>query len=210
MVELDLARLVRGTRRLASRHGVAVVDTGAGLGQSVVALASAADAVVVVATPEPTSITDAYAMIKCLHRGGTLGVISILVNRAANEQEAHAVCGKIASVADRFLGFRPLFAGWVPEDPAVLRAVRARRPFLLSEPASPSSKALMRLAETVAATCGNRQSAERAESRSLFGTLSAWLGRSEGESEAQACARGSRGLFEFAAGITKSGRAANR
>lgn len=212
MGELDLARLVRGARRLARGNGAVVVDTGAGLGASVVSLASAADAAVVIATPEPTSITDAYAMIKCLHRGGATGVISLLINRSENEREAHAVCDKISSVTERFLGFRPLFAGWVPEDPAVGRAVRSRRPFVLTEPASRAAASLSRLAESIAATLpANR--AEKSESRTMFGRFAAWVGRNayaENDENAQFSARGSRGFLNITSGISKPGLTPSR
>lgn len=211
--EHDLARLVRASRRLACGHGAVLVDTGAGLGPSVVALASAADVALVVATPEPTSIADAYAMVKCLHRGGGIGVISLWINRATSEREAHAVCERISSVAERFLGFRPLFAGWVPEDAAVGRAVRSRVPFVIAESKSAASRSVFEMAERVESSflCADR--AEMRASRSLFGALRSWW---EGDTHAgqpasaQVSTRGSRGFSSSDARITEFGRYASR
>lgn len=148
--EFERHRLLRDLEALRSLYNVIVLDCGAGISRSVIAFGLAADMVVVVATPEPTALTDAYAMIKMLSRQNTDRTIGLVVNQAVGRAEALAVFERIAGVAARFLRFPLTDLGYVLQDEAVSVAVRRRRPVLLSQPGSTASVCLRAVADRLA------------------------------------------------------------
>src|SRR5271170_4362568 len=99
----------------------------------------AADHVLVVTTPEPTAITDAYAVIKVISRDAPDRPLSLLVNQVRQQGEGRLVYERIAKVAKQFLSVHVLDAGFVPSDAEVPAAVRRRTPFLISNPRCPAS-----------------------------------------------------------------------
>jgi len=136
LTEADRTRIVNELGLLDESADALIIDTGAGIGRNVLSFTSSADHVVVVTTPEPTAITDAYAVMKVLVRCGTSGRISIMVNMARNRDEALQVHERIASVARQFLKADVAFSGYVLADVAVQQAVRKRAPFVLQYPNS--------------------------------------------------------------------------
>ena len=150
----ERARLVAGLAELEGDADVVVVDTGAGVSRGVTAFVEAADLAIVVVTPEPTSVTDAYGLIKCVVGAAMSGAVTpprlvLLVNQAASEDEARSVHARIASVAARFLSYTIPLLGWVALDPRVPAAVRRRRPLLLESPRCPASRDLRVVARTM-------------------------------------------------------------
>jgi flagellar biosynthesis protein FlhG len=146
--------------RLEQDADAIVVDCGAGIGQIVRGFLAASDAAVVVTTPEPTAITDAYSLIKCIaatggtrdgndrqrpDRAGPPAEVSLLVNQVNNAEEAHAVHRRMASVAQRFLNVDVPLAGHVRFDREVQLAVRSRTPFPVHAPKSPASRDICRV-----------------------------------------------------------------
>ncbi|MEZ6318023.1 MAG: AAA family ATPase [Phycisphaerales bacterium] len=130
-----------------------LIDTSAGMGDSVRRFMRAADLGLVVVTPEPTSIADAYALIKVLvslkPAGGAPGkapTLGLIINQVVNEKEAHAVHARIGGVCDRFLEYRLPLIGWVRRDKRVANAVRRRTPVMIESPRSAAAKDLDRLA----------------------------------------------------------------
>ncbi len=149
-------RLIVGIADLAETTDLAIVDCGAGVGTGVLEFVNAADFALVVTTPEPTSIADAYALIKLLvtrPRDGAGGPVSfaLVVNNTKDAREAARVHERIDAVTRRFLDTPVPFAGWVPSDKAVPDAVRSRRPFVLKHPKSPASRGVIRLADGISA-----------------------------------------------------------
>jgi len=129
---------------------VLLLDVGAGISSNVLWFASAAAETLVLLTPEPTALTDAYALVKLLATRHGRTDFQVLVNMAASAVDADAAYRRLARVAERFLGVRVEYAGWVPFDDAVPRAVRCQQPVLLSAPGTPASLAIGRLATRVA------------------------------------------------------------
>ncbi len=125
-----------------------LLDTAAGIGGNVRFLAGCAQEILVVATPDPTSITDAYALMKVMasHHGERR--FRLVVNLAKDEAEAMEVYRRLSLAADRFLGVSVDFAGHVPPDRAVSRAVR-NQIGISDAPASAAANAFDRLAKTV-------------------------------------------------------------
>ena len=142
------ARLAAELAGLEAGADVVIVDAGSGLGPGIATLAAAADEVVVVTTPEPTSVADAHAALGRFRR--LPGVrLRALVNQAASAAEAADVLDRLAANSRQFLGAVVAPLGHVRADPNVPAAVRARRPFLLAHPGSPASKGVRRLARTL-------------------------------------------------------------
>lgn len=128
-----------------------LIDTGAGINNSVVSFIEAADEVVLVVTPEPTSITDAYALIKNIKRDKKS--VKLVLNRIESTKEGHEVFEKINSATKKFLNFEVEKLGFIYEDPSVRRSVKEQKPFILKFPNSLASKGI----ETVAYNLLNNQ-----------------------------------------------------
>jgi flagellar biosynthesis protein FlhG len=154
--DADRGRIVTALAELEERADVIIIDTGAGISPNVLAFTRAADQVLVVTTPEPTAITDAYAVIKVLSRDGLDRRVSLLVNQARSISEARLVHDRIAKVARQFLGITIYDAGHVFHDDQVSQAVRKRVPFLINSPRCHASLCMnqlaVRLEQGVAAT----------------------------------------------------------
>jgi flagellar biosynthesis protein FlhG len=175
-----------GLTELERDADVLLVDTGAGLGREVISFMHEADLAIVVATPEPTSIADAYALIKCALRsgrdeggawklrtnGGEGPRLVLAMNQATNQAEAVAVHARIADVCERFLRHRPPLLGWVSQDQSVGAAVRRRKPLLLDNPKCQASRDLRALSTAVLAIL----EPSRAPARQGSG-ISGWLSK---------------------------------
>lgn len=142
--------LLESMDSLESSIDYLIVDTGAGINDNVVYFNLAAQERMVVLTPEPTSLTDAYAVIKLMHQNHGVQHFKVLVNMAADKKSALEVYKRLYNATDHFLGGVSLaLAGFVPRDPAVRKAVINQRPFCEEAPGSPACKAVMELAATV-------------------------------------------------------------
>jgi flagellar biosynthesis protein FlhG len=142
----DRQRLVDALGELEQQADIILIDTGAGISPNVLSFTRAADHVLVVTTPEPTAITDAYAVVKVISRDGTERRLSLLVNQARSPGEGRVVHERIAKVAKQFLGVSVLDAGYVLADENVQNAVRRRTPFVLGTPNCPAAKCIEKLA----------------------------------------------------------------
>jgi flagellar biosynthesis protein FlhG len=149
-----LANLAAGARRalgrrlegLASLAECTVFDTGAGLSETVLALTLAADAALVVTTPDPTALTDAYAVIKVLTQRRPQLPIRLVVNLAEHAAQAREIHGHLDRIVRRFLGRPVPAAGWIPRDTCVERAVREQRPLMLYYPYARATEAIRTIA----------------------------------------------------------------
>ncbi len=142
----DRQRLVAALDELEEKFDVILIDTGAGISPNVLSFTRAADHVLVVTTPEPTAITDAYAVIKVLSRDGLERRVSLLVNQVRSINEAKLVHDRIAKVARQFLGITVYDAGHVMLDEQVSLSVRKRVPFLINSPRCSASTCVAHLA----------------------------------------------------------------
>lgn len=152
----DLAHLSEGQKinllnefdLLSTRYDVLLIDTGAGISSNVIYFNLAALERLVVVTPEPTSITDAYALIKILFQHYDIKHFILLMNMVKSQKTARAVFDHLSRVIERFLtGISLDFAGYIPLDDHLKRAVSLRSPVVVSEPGAPSSCGFARLAE---------------------------------------------------------------
>jgi flagellar biosynthesis protein FlhG len=134
-------RLLEEMQALESRSDLILIDTGAGIHSTVVSFCLAADHTLVVTTPEPTAITDAYAMIKVLAAKNYAGRISLLVNMAQSLTEGKKVYRQIADVASRFLNVGIYEAGVLCRDENLVQAVRRRELVVQAFPKANISRA---------------------------------------------------------------------
>ncbi|MFK7789426.1 MAG: MinD/ParA family protein [Phycisphaeraceae bacterium] len=139
-------RLMDQFARLERAYDVLLIDTGAGIGPSVLSLLTASDRVLIVTTPDPTAITDAYAVIKTAHRQNKNIDVRLLVNQANDPAEAMQVYTRVANVCQKFLGLDVPYAGCVLSDPLVRMSIRNRRPFALDSKQAQATLALSALA----------------------------------------------------------------
>jgi flagellar biosynthesis protein FlhG len=140
-------KFLQALMELQHESDVILVDTGAGLHRNVLAFAIAAEEVLIVTTPEPTALMDAYGMMKVLHREKKDPVIRVLVNMASGQQEADEAGNKMVVLTKRFLNLDVEYVGFIPRDPAMIRAVKSQKPILLTSTISPASAAIHRLTE---------------------------------------------------------------
>ncbi len=136
---------------------VMLIDNAAGISDTVMYFNMASEERVVILTPEPTSITDAYALIKVLSQGYRVNEFSIIVNWTNSKKEAQNVFRQLTSVADRFLGFLSFnFLGYIPRDLCIPKSVRQQKTALEIFPACRASQEFERIAEEVLKQKGKR------------------------------------------------------
>ena len=146
----DRARLLAQMEAVEREADLVVIDTGAGVSRNVIKIAAAADDCLVVTTPEPTSVTDAYAAVKLISREREHGSIALVVNLASSREEAARAAARIAAVSRQFLRVELETAGFVPADANVARAVRMRRPLVYAFPSSAAALAIASVARRFA------------------------------------------------------------
>ncbi|MFH5183188.1 MinD/ParA family protein [Paenibacillus sp. TAB 01] len=124
-----------------------IFDTGAGLSKETLKFILAAEETIVVTTPEPTSITDAYAIIKMIHAMSADVKFKLVVNRVTDSKEGKQTADKISMVAQKFLQLDIPVLGYVADDSSVSRAVKKQVPFTVEFPNSAASKSIAGLAD---------------------------------------------------------------
>jgi flagellar biosynthesis protein FlhG len=142
-------KLLEALEPLANDYDTLLIDTGAGIGSNVRFFAGAAQEVVVVVGPEPTSLTDAYSIIKVLAKQCGMRRVLVCVNRTTSLEASREVFAQLYKVSERFLSIIVEFVGWVPQDMHVQKAVMAQSPFIETYPMSPASQAINKLGENL-------------------------------------------------------------
>jgi len=150
MTKEQVMYLTQKLVELDSMADVIIVDTGAGIADNVLEFVTASSEVILVATPEPTSITDAYALLKALNRRVGFSrehtSIRMISNRVGSEAEGRSLYEKMSVVVDKFLNIQPEFLGIIPQDDMISKAVMVQKPITMAYPNSPAAKALMNIA----------------------------------------------------------------
>lgn len=149
--DLQLQHLTRHITLCDIWADIVLIDTGAGLNRTVLNFVKAADEVIVVTTPEPTAMTDAYALMKAYSSQNGLAPVRLVVNRVTEENEGRTVVDKLVNVTSRFLGITVQHIGMIQEDRYVSRAIKSQKPLLLAFPESESAKGIERIARRLLA-----------------------------------------------------------
>lgn len=143
------AGLIHAFSEVSHQIDVLVIDTAAGISDSVISFVRASQEVLVVVCDEPSSITDAYALIKLLNKNYGVDRFRVLANMTRSAQEGRNLYNKLTQVTDRFLDVTLQFVGSIPFDEAVRKAVQRQRPVVEMSPRSKASLAYKQLAEKV-------------------------------------------------------------
>ena len=150
LVSLDSAqkmRVMSALDEIEDEFDLVLIDTGAGIGDNVLFFVGGAQEALLVVTPEPTSLTDAYAAVKVLSLEAGVEHFHVLVNPAPTEAVARDIYDKLCNVTRRFLKARLKLLGFVPRDENIHRAVLMQRPVVSAFPQSPASRALNAVAD---------------------------------------------------------------
>ncbi len=145
--EQQQAGLIGAFSELSVPVDTLVVDTAAGLDSSVLRFSSACQDIIVVVCDEPTSITDAYAMIKVLSQDCGVKSFNLLSNMVENESHGRSLFAKMDKVVNRFLDVKLSYLGAIPRDHQMRRAIREQVAVAHTYPFCMSSRAITRLAE---------------------------------------------------------------
>ncbi len=148
--EFERRHLILQLHKLKANTDIVILDCGAGISDNVLGFAVSADCVLVVTTPQPTALTDAYATVKTLDMRGCTAGIRLFVNMANSRTEAQAVFERLAGVAQRFLKYSVASSGYMLHDMAVERAVQERCPFVIRYPGSNASACIAATASDMA------------------------------------------------------------
>ncbi|MEN8908254.1 MAG: MinD/ParA family protein [Clostridiales bacterium] len=145
--KLQLDKFVKNISMLDKLTDIILVDTGAGISDKVLSFVMASDEVVLITTPEPTSMTDAYALIKMISRRDTKKKIEVVVNMAESHEEANEIIRKLNKVSNKFLSLDLDFLGYILKDEIVIKAVKLQKPFSLSYPRSNAAKRIREISK---------------------------------------------------------------
>ncbi len=125
-----------------------IIDTGAGISSSVIDFILASDEVIIISTPDPTSVMDAYVLIKSLSIKNYSGQINVVSNFVRNSAEGFHIFNKLDNAAKEFLKFKINYLGYMLEDKLVNTSVRNQLPFIVSNPNRKISKQIFHMANT--------------------------------------------------------------
>ncbi|MCR4922825.1 MAG: MinD/ParA family protein [Lachnospiraceae bacterium] len=145
--------LVQNLAELDSLADVIIIDTGAGISDAVIEFLVASGEVLLVTTPEPTSITDSYSLLKALNRhpryNREMTLIKVVANKVSGAEEGRVLYNKLSAVVNRYLKMPIQYLGYVPEDSQLVKAVMQQTPISIANPNARSSKAFEVLAGTL-------------------------------------------------------------
>ena len=145
--------LIQNLAELDMLADVIIIDTGAGISDSVIEFLVASGEVLLVTTPEPTSITDSYSLLKALNRhvryNKEMTQIKVVANKAESFEEGRQLYNKLNAVVSRYLKIPISFVGVIPEDPQLVKAVMQQTPISIQNPNAKSSVAFENLAVTL-------------------------------------------------------------
>lgn len=145
--DLRCERLLRSVSDVEQGMDLILFDTAPGIHRTTLHLARAADDIVIVTTPEPSSLTNAYACFRVLASKKLTAQPWIVVNQAETAREAKQTAERIRETARRFLTYEPRFLGWVLDDATVSASVRRQEPLLRSHPGSAAARCIELLAK---------------------------------------------------------------
>lgn len=148
-----LSYIINNLAKLDAIADVIIIDTGAGISDAVLDFLVASGEIFVVATPEPTSITDSYSLLKALNRHPRFSredsKIKVIANKVSTPEEGLSMFNKLNSVVNRYLKLPISYLGEIPQDAHLEDAVMQQMPVSMQSPNSKSAKAYERMAYTI-------------------------------------------------------------
>lgn len=153
----NLGTIIDNLAELDEMTDIIIVDTGAGISDSVLEFLVASGEILLVTTPEPTSITDSYSLLKALSRNPRYKAertqVKVLANKVTGEQDALSLYGKLETVVERYLKVPISYLGMIPQDQLLAKAVMQQMPVSLDNPRARSAIAY----EIIAAKLMNKE-----------------------------------------------------
>ena len=145
--------LIQNLAELDMLADVVIIDTGAGISDAVIEFLVASGEVLLVTTPEPTSITDSYSLLKALNRhvrfNREMTTIKVIANKVKSPEEGQQLYNKLNAVVSRYLKIPIRYLGYVPEDSQLVKAVMQQTPISIDNPNAKSARAFENLAYTL-------------------------------------------------------------
>ncbi|MBQ1871130.1 MAG: MinD/ParA family protein [Lachnospiraceae bacterium] len=149
----QLAFLIHNLNNLDGLADFIIIDTGAGISDQVLSFAMMAPEIFMITTPEPSSLTDSYSLIKALYRNPNFDkdntTIRVIANKASTIEDGELVYQKLSSVVSKFLQGRLDYLGMVPLDSTIDKAIRQQKPVMISFPNCKASKAYKLIAKDI-------------------------------------------------------------
>ncbi|MBS4539865.1 MinD/ParA family protein [Clostridium sp. D2Q-11] len=142
----ELEILTNQLMKLEESMDFIIIDTGAGVSKAVINFVSSSDEIILVTTPEPTSLTDGYAMLKVINNHVKKDNVKLVVNRVQNERESIEVYNKLNRATIKFLNLELENLGYIYESKLVTNSVKNQLPFVLSDSKSPISRMINTIA----------------------------------------------------------------
>lgn len=143
------AALIHAFSMLNDQLDVLIIDTAAGISDTVVSFVCAAQEIIVVVCDEPSSITDAYALIKLINKDYGISRVRVIANMVHNAKEGQMLFKKLSLVCERFLDISMVYAGAIPSDENVRKSVQKQKAFLEHAPHCKASQAIKQIAAKV-------------------------------------------------------------
>lgn len=147
--KIQMERFAEGLKQLGEYAEIILIDTGAGISQNVLSFVLASNEVIVVTTPEPTAIADAYGIVKVISINNNKAQIKLVVNSAKHTYEAEQTAKKLRIIAQTFLNLEIDYLGHIFKDECVTRAVRKQQPFVITYPYSEARLCIENIAKKV-------------------------------------------------------------
>lgn len=148
-----LMYIIQNLAELDAIADVIIVDTGAGISEAVLEFLVASGEIILVTTPEPTSITDSYSLLKALNRHPRFSAeqsqVKMLSNKVERDEDGSALFGKLNAVVQRYLKLPITYLGAIPRDDKLSQAVMQQMPISLANPNAKSAKAYEKMAQTL-------------------------------------------------------------
>ena len=145
--ETQQERLLGGLQQLEQQNDYILIDTAAGIGDTVINFIQCAQYAIIVISPEPTSLTDAFSMVKVLQRRNYDQPIYILVNMVRNYGHSMEVFKRFAKAVNQYVHLKVKYLGYLPADQAVRNAVGSQHPVVIGSPDSPAGRCINLLAK---------------------------------------------------------------
>lgn len=174
MVSLGEARMALFIKELisfAAGYDVLIFDCAAGIDSSVTSFIAATPQSIIVATPQPTSLMDVYALVKIIHQDKLSDKLGIVVNMAESEEQGNKVAEGLCKVTERYLSRKLDTIGVVPNSPSVTKALQSRKPLLVAFPDDPASEKMRKIAMNILQRQGSRSSVESLDGEKLLNGL---------------------------------------
>ncbi len=169
--------IVQNLVQLDEMADVIIVDTGAGISDAVLEFLVASGEILLVTTPEPTSITDSYSLLKALNRhprySNETTSVKVIANKVANEAEGEALFSKLKSVVVRYLRVPITYLGMIPQDQLLAKAVMQQMPVSLDNPRAKATIAY----EALAAKLMNKEASSNLTKRGMAAFFSHIIGK---------------------------------